>query len=418
MSLQSGEQPAASDAASSGGYEGVGHSLRVVRERRGLELADVSARLRIRRPYLEAIESGRFAELPGAVYINGFLRQYAEFLGLDAEQVLKTYQDEADAPPRTVLNFPMPRPEDRTPRLWLIGGALIIAIAVYALWYRHQEALRLGHDLIEAVPARLADLVPSPTPIAPATTTAPAAAPPAPATPATPAPVAGAPSTPAVTASAPPSVPPSATGGAAGDSMVSALPNPATQPAPPAGTAAIAPAAPSAPAAVPPAAMPPGSAPAVASQSPTAQPADAAPAATGDTAGVPAGTDDTTAAAGTAPASPPGIYGAPDATDARVRLEATAPAWIQVRGPNNEQIFTRLLRTGERYIVPPDRSGLTLLTGNAGGLKVVVDGQALPPLGATGEVRRGIPLDADKLKAADSGQAGQLGQESGQGSQG
>src|SRR3546814_9912907 len=57
----------------------------------------------------------------------------------------------------------MPRPEDRTPRFWLIGGALILAVAIYALWYRHQEALRLGNDLIEAVPARLADLVPRPT---------------------------------------------------------------------------------------------------------------------------------------------------------------------------------------------------------------------------------------------------------------
>src|SRR3546814_703503 len=191
MSVQSGERPAGSDATAtataSGGYEGVGHSLRVVRERRGLQLADVSARLRIRRPYLEAIESGHFTELPGAVYINGFLRQYAEFLGLDAEQVLKTYQDEADAPQRTVLNFPMPRPEDRTPRFWLIGGALILAIALYALWYRHQDALRLGHDLIASVPARMADLVPNPPPIAPAPATpSPAPAPTHPPVPPTP----------------------------------------------------------------------------------------------------------------------------------------------------------------------------------------------------------------------------------------
>src|SRR5690606_34376461 len=169
MMSQTGAQPAISEAADSGPYEGVGHSLKVVRERRGLALADVSARLRIRRPYLEAIETGAFSDLPGAVYISGFLRQYAEFLGLDAEQVLKTYQDEADAPlQRTVLNFPMPRPEERTPRLWLVVGALVIAAVIYALWYRHQESLRFGQDLIQAVPARLADLVPSPQPIAPA----------------------------------------------------------------------------------------------------------------------------------------------------------------------------------------------------------------------------------------------------------
>ena len=131
MNTQSGGQMAVADAApSSGRYEGVGHSLKVVRERRSLALTDVSARLRIRRPYLEAIEEGRFGELPGAVYVSGFLRQYAEFLGLDPEQVLKSYQAEADGTvKRTVLNFPMPRPEERTPRLWLVVGALVLKLA-------------------------------------------------------------------------------------------------------------------------------------------------------------------------------------------------------------------------------------------------------------------------------------------------
>lgn len=415
MSVQSGERPAGSDAtataAASGGYEGVGHSLRVVRERRGLQLADVSARLRIRRPYLEAIESGRFAELPGAVYINGFLRQYAEFLGLDAEQVLKTYQEEADAPPRTVLNFPMPRPEDRTPRFWLIGGALILAVAIYALWYRHQEALRLGHDLIEAVPARLADLVPSPTPIAPATTAPATATPPAASSvtaSAPPAP-AGAPTT--STAMAPvaaPAAPPAP----AGDSMVSALPNPAAQPAPvtpPVTPPGAPPAPPSADTATPVQAVPAPAAPAQTTTASAATPTvpPAAPAAAGDAAAPAApatppalATSPATAAAPEAPA----VFGAQDAPNARVRLEATAPVWIQVRGVNNEQVFTRLLHAGERYVVPPGQTGLTLLTGNAGGLKIVVDGRTLPPLGATGEVKRGIPLDADLLKAAEGSQ--------------
>src|SRR3546814_13926798 len=124
----------------------------------------------------------------------------------------------------------MPRPEDRTPWFWLIGGALILAVAIYALWYRHQEALRLGHDLIEAVPARLADLVPSPTPIAPAPASpAPAAAPTDPSVTASapPAP-AGTPTTSPATPAATPAVPPAPAGG----SMVSARPNPAGPPTP------------------------------------------------------------------------------------------------------------------------------------------------------------------------------------------
>lgn len=344
MNTQSGSQPAMADSATAQGrYEGVGHSLKVVRERRSLALTDVSARLRIRRPYLEAIEEGRFGELPGAVYVSGFLRQYAEFLGLDPEQVLKSYQAEAEGTvQRTVLNFPMPRPEERTPRLWLVVGALVLAGVVYALWYRHQEALRVGQDLIQAVPGRLADLVPSPQPIAPASP--PIVLPPPP-----------------QTAQAPAAQAPAVT------------PPPMAVPAP-------------APAAPPPVAQAPA-APVPAAPAPAATPAPVPPpaaVATAPAVPVPA-----------PPVSAPNSYGA--AEPGRIRVEATAPAWIQVRGPNNEQIFTRLLNAGERYQVP-DRAGLTLLTGNAGGVRIVVDGQTLAPLGAEGEVKRGIPLDPDRLK--------------------
>ena len=61
-------------------------------------------------------------------------------------------------------------------------------------------------------------------------------------------------------------------------------------------------------------------------------------------------------------------------------------------------LLTRFLRKGESYKVP-DRSGLTLMTLNAGGVEVIVDGAVMPPLGEPGSVARGVSLDADKLKA-------------------
>ncbi len=66
----------------------VGRLLRDQREARSLSIEDVAKRLRIRRPYLEAIEQGRFDQLPGAAYIPAFLRAYAAYLDLDAEKVL------------------------------------------------------------------------------------------------------------------------------------------------------------------------------------------------------------------------------------------------------------------------------------------------------------------------------------------
>ncbi|MFN4278556.1 MAG: helix-turn-helix domain-containing protein [Ferrovibrio sp.] len=381
MNAQSGEQAASAATAVANGYDGVGHSLKVVRERRGLALADVSARLRIRRPYLEAIEDGRFGELPGAVYVSGFLRQYAEFLGLDPDQILKSYQSEADGQvQRVVLNFPLPRPEERTPRLWLVVGALVVAGIVYVLWYRNQETLRVGQDLIQAVPARLADLVPSPQPIAPAVIPPPAAPTPAPAMPAP----ASLPPAPAIVASAPAASP-------------ATEPAPAPAPAAPPATPATAASAPAVPAAVPPVASAPDPAPAPA-LSPAVETPAAAPAAP---AASPAQTADAAPPPATTP-SAPASFGAADVGNSRIRVEATGPAWIQVRGPNNEQVFTRLLNAGERYVVP-DREGLTLLTGNAGAVRIVVDGQPLPPFGAEGEVKRGIPLDPERLKTGGQG---------------
>jgi cytoskeleton protein RodZ len=61
----------------------VGDVLRGERERRGLSLDDVAANLRIRRALIDAIEDGRFKELPGAPYAVGFVKAYAEFLELD-----------------------------------------------------------------------------------------------------------------------------------------------------------------------------------------------------------------------------------------------------------------------------------------------------------------------------------------------
>jgi flagellar biosynthesis protein FlhG len=68
-----------------------GALLRKVRESLGLELADISAKTKIARAHLQAIEDDRFADLPALVYTRGFLVEFAKQLGLDPTQVQKTY---------------------------------------------------------------------------------------------------------------------------------------------------------------------------------------------------------------------------------------------------------------------------------------------------------------------------------------
>jgi transcriptional regulator with XRE-family HTH domain len=71
----------------------VGSTLRQARLRQGLELAEIEARLHIRSKYLAALEEERFELLPGAAYVRGFLRAYADFLGLDSSRLLDEYED-------------------------------------------------------------------------------------------------------------------------------------------------------------------------------------------------------------------------------------------------------------------------------------------------------------------------------------
>lgn len=88
------------------------------------------------------------------------------------------------------------------------------------------------------------------------------------------------------------------------------------------------------------------------------------------------------------PASPP----------PRIVIRATAASWIEVRGADNAIIFSHTLKPGDSYAVP-DRPGLTLRTGNAGGLAITVDGKPTATLGAPGAIRRGIALEPQALLA-------------------
>ncbi|MEX2162475.1 MAG: RodZ domain-containing protein [Anaerolineales bacterium] len=66
----------------------VGQRLREAREQRKLELAEAARATRIRSHYLLALEEGEFGLLPSPAQVRGFLRTYAEFLNLDASELL------------------------------------------------------------------------------------------------------------------------------------------------------------------------------------------------------------------------------------------------------------------------------------------------------------------------------------------
>jgi cytoskeleton protein RodZ len=131
----------------------VGAWLREAREATGRDLRDVAAHLRIRYPYLLAIEEGRFDDLPGRAYVVGFIRSYAGHLGLDAEAMVERYKADVDAViAEQNLKFPTPAPEGRFPgRGALIASAILVAAAMGG-WYYYQNRDAIGLDRVPPPP--------------------------------------------------------------------------------------------------------------------------------------------------------------------------------------------------------------------------------------------------------------------------
>jgi cytoskeleton protein RodZ len=116
----------------------IGSSLREARERRGLQLTDVQRETRIRVRYLQALEEERFDLLPGDAYVKGFLRSYADALGLESRLYLDEYSarfaqlEETDFVPRPSARLHGHR--RRAPRV--LGAVALVAVAAAVLTWR------------------------------------------------------------------------------------------------------------------------------------------------------------------------------------------------------------------------------------------------------------------------------------------
>jgi hypothetical protein len=69
----------------------IGNSLREARTRRGLDFPELEQGTKIRAKYLRALEDEAFETLPSATYVKGFLRTYADYLGLDGQLYVDEY---------------------------------------------------------------------------------------------------------------------------------------------------------------------------------------------------------------------------------------------------------------------------------------------------------------------------------------
>src|SRR5436853_4687109 len=92
----------------------IGSSLREARLRQALDFPEIEQSTKIRGKYLRALEDEQFDMLPAQTYVKGFLRSYAEYLGLDGQLYVDEYNSrfvvgEEESPARPRRSAPPPR---------------------------------------------------------------------------------------------------------------------------------------------------------------------------------------------------------------------------------------------------------------------------------------------------------------------
>ena len=140
----------------------VGMLLCATRMRMGKDLQRIAEILHIRYNYLVAMEDGRYEDLPGQAYAVGFVRAYADHLGLDGDEIVRRYKEESSGlKNRPVFEFPVPTPDSGVPSGALILIAVVLGMIVYGVWYGIAGSDRSDVQVIQEVPDRLVAQAPS-----------------------------------------------------------------------------------------------------------------------------------------------------------------------------------------------------------------------------------------------------------------
>ena len=444
-SQQNGDDPESKSAPMT-----VGRYLKSQREEQGQGVAEVADMLRIHRAYLHAIDENEIDKLPGPTYAVGFVRAYAEHLGLDGAKVVERFKDEGKVQEKRVqLIFPSPLPEGQIPS----GPTLLVAAAFLAVAYGGWVFVSSPNDsivdMIPSLPDRIASFIGNDE------AAEPEAKKPEVETEAEEKTVASATAPTEKSESAPTPEPEAKTAAssetakmkvaaskeaAAVTSNDSASSQPDTFAEVVKPTEAITKAVASTVEAIPDQTAIKLEMPALATLGKPVETTENAlktesaatteiTVAKTEKAVETAKVDDLNAVLEKAAEKQPTVATAPAQTastvtgetessgppsaplwssedeprifgeageESRIKITALVDSWVEVRANGGELLLTRVLRKGDSYHVP-GQTGLILVTGNAGGLEFFVDGKVVPGIGPLGTVRRNVKLDPKAL---------------------
>lgn len=138
----------------------LGARLRQAREGQGLSLAQASVDTRILQQSLVALEEGSYQRLPGDVVTRGFIRNYAQYLGLPADELIELYRRERGVTDQIRVVAATNPPRGRSYVLPSFFGVFFVTVALIGLAY---VALNAAGRIGDRSPSNAAAVVPSPT---------------------------------------------------------------------------------------------------------------------------------------------------------------------------------------------------------------------------------------------------------------
>ena len=136
--------------------ETVGQDLRKARQRKGEDLAQISGVLKIRKDHLDALEESHFDALPGRAYAIGFVRSYADYLGLNGRECVERLKAEIAGrnEAKDAVQVSTPR-ERKLPPGGVAIALVLLILVVWGIYTLFVWANRVAAPSVTPVPARL-----------------------------------------------------------------------------------------------------------------------------------------------------------------------------------------------------------------------------------------------------------------------
>ncbi len=122
----------------------VGQVLKEERERKFYSLDEIENSTKIRKELLEALEAGQYQKLPPQTFVQGFIKSYGKFLGLNTEKLLAVYRREfSEVKPRVLESFsnPLDKRKFKITPAKALGSVILTLIVIFFayLWFEYRS---------------------------------------------------------------------------------------------------------------------------------------------------------------------------------------------------------------------------------------------------------------------------------------